>query len=79
MKLPKDSRDHYYLRIGAVYVGGKVKAQRFGLGTHYLTAVDKAERIRAIWETQDGVWTPEGISEARKVALEGPKRPGQYR
>ena len=56
-----------------------MKAQRFGLGAHYLTAVDKAERIRAIWETQDGVWTPEGIREARKIAREGPERPSRFR
>ena len=68
MRLARDSSDHFYIQVGAVYVGGRVKAQRFGLGANRKEAGDKAQRIRALWETQDGVWTPEGIREAKRLS-----------
>lgn len=63
----------WYVEIGAKFLGGEVRPQRFYLGTKLEVAAPKAEELWALWLTQDGLWTDEGIKRGREIAWDRPR------
>lgn len=72
MKIKIANNGTWFVEIGCKVLGGKVQAHRFELGTKLEVAEQKADRLWALWQTQDGLWTDEGLRQGKEIAREKP-------